>query len=538
MDAVVSAIAYAELKKALGETKVTPARCGGTNERIDLVLGKFGFPAPVFVSDVRPRVEDVMVREVVFARVDEPVYNAVGRIGENHYRGLPVLDADNRCLGLISSFKITNYLFPPRGEEERAREVEASLTDICETIGGRSLAGKLPQEPHKHILVVAAMQTDSFAARLKQMDLERTVLIVGDRSNIHHVAVEAGVRALIVTGGLSAEASLIKAAGKKGISVISSPHDTATTVLLARSAVQAGKLLHPEIRHLRADLPLEQAKRMVALSSQFVFPVLDAEGCLEGILSKSDFLKPVPRRLILVDHNELSQAVEGAEEVPIVEILDHHRIGAVHTETPILFLNQPLGSTSTIVALQYRQAGIDIPQPVAGILMAGLISDTLNLTSPTTTPVDREVMTALSEITGIRPEDLAAEIFSVGSPLLTMPPDKAIVADCKEYEEKGVRFSIAQIEELNFSCLRERTGALLEALEAYRAQSDYYFAALLVTDVNTQHSILLACGPKEFLSLIEYPEWEPGTWRLDEVVSRKKQLLPYLSGLLDHFSSK
>lgn len=532
MDAICSAIAYAEFKTASGMENVRAARCGNTNQRIDFALRKFGYDAPLFVTSVRPRVEDVMERNVICAGNDDPVYEALTRIGEKRFRGLPVVDGNHRCLGLISSFKISQYLFPPKDKVECAREVHASLKNIIETIDGRLLAG--PSETHtRHfVLVVAAMQTDSFQRRLAQLENEKTVLIVGDRRNIQQLAIEAGIHALIVTGNLPVHPSVIALANERGVSIIASPHDTATTVFLSRSAVRAEHMLYEDFLAVAPETPLAEAQREVALSAQFAFPVLENDGSLVGIISKSDFLKPVPRQLILVDHNELTQAVDGAADVPIVEILDHHRIGAAPTEAPIFFMNRPVGSTSTIVTTLFLEAGLPIAKNLAGLLMCGVISDTLNLSSPTTTAVDRHIMAELSRLSGIDPAGLASEIFAVGSPLLTMEPKQAVTADSKEYEDHGERFSVAQIEELSFAPFDAKKEALLDALEAHRAAHRYLFSALLVTDVNTQDSILLVQGSPAFTKLIDYPEAGEHAWRLNGVVSRKKQLLPYLTGLL------
>ncbi len=532
MDAICSAIGYAEFKTATGTPGVLAARCGNTNERIDFGLGKFGFEAPVFLTDVHPRIEDVMERDVVSAHCNSPVYEAMTRIGENKFRGLPVVDDDRRCRGLISTFKLGQYLFPPLDRISSARVVDASLADIRASIHGKLLAGPEDTEVYPHHLVVAAMHTTTFTKRLDELDLKSTVLIVGDRWNIQELSIKAGVRALVITNNFPAKKNVLAAAKDHGVTLISSPYDTATTVLLARAAVTSGKMLQSDFASLPADMPLREAKADVAMSSQFAFPVLGPDGRLEGILSKSDFLKPVPRQLILVDHNELSQAVNGADEIPIIEILDHHRIGVAPTHQPILFLNRPVGSTCTIVATCYQQAGLPIPKNVAGLLMCGVLSDTLNLTSPTTTDVDRDIMRDLAKISGVKPSDLAAEIFSVGSPLLTMSSKQAITADCKEYAERGFRFSVSQIEELSFSHLPEKRDALVSALEAYRSANNYFFSTLLITDVNTQNSILLLCGPDNFTRLIDFPDDGPSAWKLDGVVSRKKQLLPYLSGLV------
>jgi len=532
MDSICSAIAYAELKKATGLPHAIAARCGNTNERINFALGKFGFEAPLFVSSVRPRIEDVMDREVILAGQDEPVYEALSRIGEARYRGLPVVDSERRCVGLISGFKISQILFPPRPTIGESRGVHASLRDIAATIGGKFLTGTNGCTATHFDLVVGAMEEGTFSSRLSNLDLSRTILIVGDRDNIQKLAIETGIHAIIVTGHQPVAPEVMALAETRGTIIIDSPYDTATTLLLARSAVRAAHMIYEDFNSLSPDLPLDEAQREVALSPQFAFPVLDSERRVVGVISKSDFLKPVPRQLILVDHNELTQAVDGAHQVPIVEIIDHHRIGSLSTESPILFMNRPVGSTSTIVATLFQQYGVPIPGNLAGLLMCGLISDTLNLTSPTTTDVDRDIMAELSQLSGVKPAELASEIFSVGSPLRTMAPEQAITADCKGYEERGLSYSVAQIEELSFAPFEEKKPALLEALEAHRAENNYFFSALLVTDVNTQNSILLVQGAKAFTKLIDYPEHGDGAWKLDGVVSRKKQLLPYLAGLL------
>jgi len=200
----------------------------------------------------------------------------------------------------------------------------------------------------------------------------------------------------------------------------------------------------------------------------------------------------------------------------------------------MLFWNNPVGSTSTIVALCFEQSGVEIPSNIAGLLMAGLISDTLNLTSPTATPVDQRILKKLAEITGEDPAALAEAIFAVGSPLLTLKPDAVVNADCKDYEENGWKFSVAQIEELSFANFHSRTDAVLAALEEHRSKSGLLFSALLITDINTQNSILAVVGEPEFLETIDYPAKGPNLWQLDGVVSRKKQLLPYLLEKMEH----
>jgi manganese-dependent inorganic pyrophosphatase len=536
MDSVCSAVAYARLKQLLGVPDVIAARAGNTNARIDYVLARFGVEAPVFLSDVSPRVSDVMRRDDASVRSDSAVYDAIQLIDDKHLRGLPVVDENRRCIGLLSTFKLNRHLFPPREEASKARVVTASLADIVNTFGGSVVTGKISSETRDYMLIVGAMSQDTFSHRLEGQDGNRIVLFVGDRENIQTCAIKAKARAIVVTGGLAAPAHIQQAAREAEVVIISSPHDTATTVLLARGAVRVGRMVEA-FTSFTPDTLLEIACESAATSAAFVFPIIGEDGVLVGVLSKSDFIKPIPRKLILVDHNELAQAVPGADKIPILEIIDHHRIGGFASEIPIHFWNNPVGSTCTIVGLCFQQHGVPIPPDVAGLLMAGIIADTLNLTSPTTTPVDKTVLVYLSEIVHVDPSELAEEIFSVGSPLRTMPDDKVITTDCKEYEQNGHRFTVSQIEELNFSHFEEKCAALIEALDRHQRRLGLLFAALLVTDVNTQNSLLLVCGAPGFLALITFPSHRPHVWELAGIVSRKKQLLPYLLQCLSSVSA-
>ncbi|MHA3773570.1 putative manganese-dependent inorganic diphosphatase [Verrucomicrobiota bacterium sgz303538] len=538
MDSICAAIGYAELKRLTGMANVTAARAGATNERINFVLEKFGIEAPVLINDLSPRVADVMEPRVISVSRQTTVYEALQVIETKRLRGLPVVDGENRCMGLLSAFKLSHHLFPPREEAGTARMVTAALKDIVATVAGHVVVGQASSEPQEQLLMVAAMAQDSFAPRLQRYGGRNVILFVADRPHILELAIKARVQAVVITGGFPIPEELQAAARAAGTILISAPYDTATTVLMARGAVRVERVLLDEYTTFHCETSLDEARRVAAESAGFVFPVLDDSGALVGILSKSDFLKPIPRQLILVDHNELTQAVRGADKVPIVEILDHHKLGGFASHTPILFWNNPVGSTSTIVTLCYQQAGIPVPPAIAGLLMAGLISDTLHLTSPTATGTDRLVLEHLAKLAQVDPARLAEQIFSVGSPLLTMSPEQAIAADSKIYEEGARRFSVAQIEELTFSHFDEKQEALLSALEAQRQRDGLFFSALLVTDINTQTSLLLVRGAAEFLDTIDYPQHGPCIWELAGVVSRKKQLLPYLLNCLARAEGK
>jgi manganese-dependent inorganic pyrophosphatase len=528
MDSICSAIAYAELKQKLGIPNVIAGRAGNTNERIDFVLQKFGVPAPEFISDVAPRVADVMETQVISVPHNSSIYHAMNSIEKKRMRGLPVVDSENRCLGLLSGWKVSQYLFPQREDTDSSGEIFGSLSDIVRAFDGQFLAGEPDDQQNKVVFMVAAMSRGSFGQRLQRHQCDRVIVFVGDREEIQADAIGAKVLAIVITGALGVSTKIRSAAKEAGVRLLSSRYDTATTVLSARGATKIDSMIDPQFTSFTPETPLKSARHIVTGSSEYIFPILDDDKRLVGILSKSHFIKPIPRQLILVDHNELSQAVKGAGELQIVEVLDHHRLASFSTDIPILFWNNPVGSTSTLVALSYKQYGVAIEPAIAGLLMAGLISDTLNLTSPTATPIDANILQELSKIAGVEPAKLAEGIFAVGSPLLTLAPGEVILADCKDYEEDGFKFSVSQIEELGYSHFYAKEKELLEALEGYRAKESSYFAALLVTDVNTQNSLLLIAAPAEFLETMTYPRLSPHLFELNNVVSRKKQLVPYL----------
>lgn len=532
-DAICSAIGYAEFKRRTDMPEAVAARCGDTNDRIDFVLQHFGVPSPRFVADVSPKVRDVMVQQVLSVSPESTAADALGLMDEHNVRILPVLGADQHCLGLLSLFKLSKFLFPFKHRPLDSRRVLSSLVMLTKTLGGQLLAGPEPRREEEMFLTIAAMSLDNFSKRMERYQREKLAVVVGDRVDIQKFAIEEGVRVVIVTGGMPVTAEISKLAERHQVGLISSPHDTVTTAALCRSAVAIRHMLNEEFLSLREDAPLTLVKAAALASGYAAFPVTDSQGRTVGILSKTNFLQKVERKLILVDHNELSQAVQGASEVEIIEIIDHHRLGALTTQQPILFRNEPVGSTSTIVADCFFRHNVELPPPIAGLLLAGLVSDTLNLTSPTTTARDREILTRLEKIANVNARDFTEKLFASGSVLTLKPAWQAITIDCKEYVENGDSFSVAQIEEIGFEQFWKRREELQLALEEYARNRKYLFSSLLVTDVVSQNSLMLVAGSKAFIDRVDYPRTGPDVFELRDVVSRKKQLLPYLTHCLE-----
>jgi manganese-dependent inorganic pyrophosphatase len=536
-DAICSAIGYAEFKRRTGMPEAVAARCGDTNDRIDFVLHTFGMPAPRFVADVAPKVRDVMQPEVLSVTPDSTAAEALGLMDEHNIRFLPVLDAKRTCRGLLSLFKLSKFLFPTAKRLIDSRRVLSSLENLSHTLDGTMLVMQDVEREEDLILMIGAMSLESFAERLESYPREKLAVVVGDRRDIQNLAIREGVRVLIVTGGLGVEPKTLEKSKKKGVSLMSSPHDTATTAALCRAAVAVRHMVDEDFLSMREDASLATVRASAAASGFAAFPVVDANGRTVGIMSKTDFLKTVQSRFILVDHNELSQAVLGADQVEIIKIIDHHRIGTLTTHQPILFRNEPVGSTSTIVADCFFRQAIEMPKKIAGLLLAGLVADTLNLTSPTSTARDAEVLAKLEKIAEVNACEFTEKLFASGSLLTLKPAPQAVTTDCKEYREGSATFSVAQIEEIGFDQFAKRKDELLAALTEYQRNHGYLFSALMVTDVTRQCSMLLVAGTKRFLERIDYPQVEPGIFELREVVSRKKQLLPFLTHCLQRMRS-
>ena len=504
------------------------ARCGDTNERIDFVLKTFGMPAPKFISDVSPKVRDVMARDVISVGPKATVAEALGIMEDRGIRVLPVLNPDQTCEGLISLFKMSKFFFPTPHRPFDSRRVVASLLNLACTLDADMVYAVEPDREEELMLMIGAMTLESFTQRLRSYERERLVVVVGDRRDIQSMAIRERVRVVIVTGGLPVDGAIVEDAKRNKVSLLASPHDTATTAMLSRASITVDHMIHRDFIALRDDEDLHAVRGLAGASNFQAFPVIDDKKRTIGILSKSDFLKKVERRLILVDHNELSQAVHGAEDVEILEVVDHHRVGLT-TQQPILFRNEPVGSTSTIVARCFIDHRIEMPDQIAGILLAGIVSDTLNLTSPTTTQVDRDILSVLEVMAGVNAKEFTEKLFASGSVLVARPAAQAVTTDCKEYVEQGRRFSVAQIEEIGFTQFWERKDEVVQAVQRYCVEKAYFMSALLVTDVVSQTSLLVLAAPDSFHSLISYPEVEDGIYKLEGVVSRKKQLLPFLT---------
>jgi len=534
-DAICSAIGYAAYKRATGQPGHAPARCGNSNARIDAILGRFGVPLPEFIGDVTPRVRDIMVREVIRVRPDSICAEALELIDRHDLRVLPVAGEDGRLHGAISIFDLGEHFIPKPREERRMRQVFTSVRAIVGALGAEVVNVVEPDRTEELFVRIAAMDIRSFGRFYKDdAGLARSsVIVVGDRYDIQQRSIQAGVRMLVISGGLPVEPDVMALARERGVSIVVSPHDSATTSWIIRSAGRIDRMMRRETLNFSPEDRLGLVRRRLAGASAATFMVVDEAGRLLGVFTRTDLLKPPRTRLILVDHNELGQAVPGADLVEILEIVDHHRLGNPPTRQPIAFINLPVGSTSTIVADLFRKAGLTPEPAVAGVLMGGIIADTLHLRGPTATALDHEILAWLEGVAATPAAALAEQIFNAGSVIKGESAESVIRADFKTYTEGPFRFSVSQVEELGFDNLWSRREALDAALEAVRKAEGLLFSALLVTDINSQNSLLLIRGDELVLNSISYPhQAAEEVFELNGIVSRKKQLIPYLTTLV------
>ncbi|MDA8743031.1 putative manganese-dependent inorganic diphosphatase [Rubripirellula amarantea] len=533
-DAICSALAYADFLRQTTRPDAVAACCGTPNERTEFALRKAGLHPPRIIMDIRPELEDVCNRSAVVARCNDVFYDVYKRMNENEVRSIPVLDENEHVTGIVTLLDLLELMLQGGVDPVRSRLVCSSLAKVVDVVGGEFQNAVDPDRVDDFVVTVGAMSAGGFTERMKQFPAERLLVVSGDRPTIQLPALEMGVRGLVVTGGYKLSSGLLQLAQARGVSVITCPLDTATTTMRIKAAQRIEPVIETEFLTLSAKMPVATARGHVYRSPQTIFPVVDGAK-LVGVLSKSDLVNPPKPQIVLVDHNELSQAVTGADEAEIIEVLDHHRLGgSLKSSHPMRFMMEPVGSTCTLVARMFKQAEIEPTPGIALCMASGMISDTLFLRSPTTTDVDREILQWLQTFCTCDLESYANEFFSVGSALRSRTPEQVVREDCKEFEESRRRFSISQIEEIGFDLFWKRKDELAAALEGLAKEHNLEFSALLVTDISSNGSLLLMSSEPEGWEEINYPQLEDKLYELEQVVSRKKQLLPLIISLIEN----
>lgn len=527
-DSICSAIGYAALCRRQGRDNVRAARAGELNRQTECILEMLGETPPEQLHDVFPRVRDILAEAPITVPGNVPLVRALDIMRGRDIRMLPVVDDAGRSQGALVLKRLTEQIFFSE-ESGGIRRVLTSPASIRNCLGATALCLHAADDEAELDIYVGAMAAETFRRHLSAADPSRAVVFTGDRTKVQRDAVDMGVRVLVVTGGLPVADEIVAAARARGVSVLVSPRDTAASALLARLSTPVRHLAAADVPVVTLEERVEDVKRLLLKGKAPGALALDREGRVAGVVTKTNLLTPSALKLVLVDHNELTQAVPGADQVEILEVIDHHRLGNFHTEQPIRFINQPLGSTCSVVATLYRQAGIEPERKVAGLLLGGLLSDTVLLKSPTATEVDRELAEWLGQLAGLDVGEFGRSIFAASSALGAYPSVAALLTtDFKEYESGGRHFGVGQVEVVTFEEFESRRAALSAGLAELRRDRRLNLAGLLVTDIVAQNSLLLVQGDTDLLDLIAYPRLAPELFELKGVLSRKKQLIPHL----------
>ncbi|MDF1824346.1 MAG: putative manganese-dependent inorganic diphosphatase [Verrucomicrobiales bacterium] len=535
-DAICSAIAYANLLQQTRVPSAQAACCGPPNSRTEWVLSQAGLPRPRLMSDVYLRADDICHSNVTMAKATDTVIEAYRLMTSHGFRSLPVADEKGKLVGMLALQDLLELLIPSTAKGRDARRVTTSTENIARILDAEivNLTEHCENE-QDFLMMVAGSSEPVMQDRIAKLPKDELLIITGDRIGVQLQAVEAGVRCLVITSGFMPPSAILAAARETNTAILVTKRDTASTTQLIRGARSIQRAISEEFISFSPEAKIQTIKDKIKGSRrQALFPVCDPETKeLIGVFSRTDLVNPEKPKLILVDHNEFSQAVSGADEAHIIEVMDHHRLsGNLVTKEPIQFINKTVGSTCTIVGNAFQTNQVTPEKGIALCICAGIISDTLNLTSPTTTDEDRSILEWASKIANIDVDQFKEFFFSAGSVLRSSNFTEAVNSDRKEFEESGYRLSISQVEEIGFDYFWPAREELQETLRKTIAENRLDVACLMITDITLNDSLLLVEAAPEVRQLISYPKKDSHLFVLKNVVSRKKQLFPYLSSVL------
>ncbi len=522
LDSVASAYAYARLLRMQGEEEAIAARNGLLKPEVLFMLERFHVEPPEALEDVYLQVRDVMRRGVISANIDQPLLEAGQLLQEHDRRSMPVVDADNRVHGVVATEDFAKLFFNDL-DPRSVNRVPLQRDNLLRVLRGRVLVEGRRKLGNR--VLVGAMQAETMAEYVEPGCL----VVLGDREDAQLKAIEFGAAALVVTGDLLISERALAAARKQGVLVISTAHHTFTAVRLINLSISIRDIMNVEFDACHPEDQMSEVQRTLARRRSL--PVVDSEGRLVGYLSRTDLLNARPKRVVLVDHNEQSQAVDGIEEAELLGIIDHHRIADVHTSKPIMFRAEAVGCTGTIIAGLYHEAGFEMPREVAGLLLAGLLYDTLILRSPTCTARDERVAAELAQITGEDIERYGQAIFDAAAvDLNARSAEELITADFKEFSVDDVKFAIGTIETASPGSIEKRAPELLETMHKLAAGRGYSSLLFMIVDIiNMQCDLLIWGGERAVAEVLNVPlEADGHSLKVDGLVSRKKQLVPQL----------
>jgi manganese-dependent inorganic pyrophosphatase len=531
-DSVVSAAAYAALKQAQGMRNCRAARAGKISPQTEYIFGRFGVPVPEYLPDLIPKAAYYVSGPPLTIPAEISLWEALERMQQEGQRALPIVDRDEEYQSMFHYRAFSRYIISHINPNKKS-DFPISINHLVRLLGARVITVFNIWEVRMSPIVVAAASFEFFKSHLENGSPEDSLVIVGDRDDIQRYCIERKVRALILSNGLALDPELVNLAEQNQVSVISSPYDTSSTAMLIIYSAPVGFMGDDTVPLVKLSDPIKKIREPLSRAPSRCLPIGDDKGKVMGLIFEGDLIREPNIEVIMVDHNEPGQAIEGIENYRVLEVIDHHRLGNLSTRYPITFINRVVGATCTIIAGLYQEQRVPLEKNIASILLCGILADTLALQSATTTDTDRETAEYLASITGLDPKVLGQELQAAANRVNSRPAEELVALDVKEYTEQGACFSVSQIETDNPGSLASRKAEITAALEKLCAAKDYLFSALLVTDVIVLDSLLFVSGKKSFTAHINFPVMEDGIYVLKEVVSRKKQLVPLLSELVE-----
>ena len=526
-DSICSAIAYAELKNKTSSLVCEPRRAGRMNQETEFVLKKFGVTPPRMCTDVNPKIRDVDFREMPGINGSTSLRKAWEIMRDKQIDTLPITDAGNELLGLITVKDIAtaNMDVFDTGVLAKSR---TSYKNILETLGGTMVVGD-----ENAVCTTGHIKIGTATPEMLESAVEKgDIVILTNRYESQLCAIEKEASLLIICNGAKVGRTIQRIAEETGVAIMSVACDSyAAGKLMSQCAPISYYMTRDDIVKFTLVTPVSDVTRVMAKVRHRYFPILDEDGRYCGMISRRNIINLRKRRIILVDHNEATQAVEGFDQAEILEIIDHHRIGSLETDGPVYFRNQPVGCTATIITQMYDENGVEIEPKIAGLLLAAILSDTLVFRSPTCTPIDVAAAKRLAKIAGVDIDEFALEMFEAGENLAGKTAEEVFLQDFKVFMCGDVRFGVAQGSYMTRKNLQAAQKLLQPYLEEARNKQNVEDLYMLLTDVPKEESVVICAGRHADEMLRSGFEIEPAaddSWTLPGVVSRKKQFIPAL----------
>ena len=526
-DSICSAIAYAELKNKTSSLVCEARRAGRMNQETEFVLKRFGVAPPRMCTDVNPKIRDVDYREMPGIPGSTSLRKAWEIMRDQQIDTLPITSADNELEGIITVKDIATAKMDVFDTGVLATS-RTTYKNILETLGGTMVVGN-----ENAVCTTGHIKIGTATPEMLENNVEKgDIVILTNRYESQLCAIEKEASLLIICNGAKVGRTIQRIAEETGVAIMTAPCDTyAAGKLMSQCAPISYYMTRDDIMKFTLVTPVADVTRVMAKVRHRYFPILDEDGKYCGMVSRRNIIALRKRRIILVDHNEATQAVEGFDQAEILEIIDHHRIGSLETSGPVYFRNQPVGCTATIITQMYDENGVEIRPQIAGLLLAAILSDTLVFRSPTCTPVDVSTANRLAKIAGVEIDAFASEMFEAGEKLDGKTPEEVFLQDFKVFMCGDVRFGVAQGSYMTRKNLKAAQKLLTPYLPEACGKQNVEDLYMLLTDVPKEESVVICTGrhADEMLrSGFEKEPEEDGSWALPGVVSRKKQFIPAL----------